>query len=171
MRQRVVLACLLLLLVGGLSGATVLVRMEMPELARQAQQVVVGTVVHAQGEWDDDHRFIHTDVTLSVDRYVKGSGPQELTLRTPGGRVGDQGQVAHGAPTFEVGERVLVFLTQWEDGTLKVLGYDQGKSTVFADAKGQPRLRGGRADGLTVEGVSREINRGPGHNIPLRPAR
>ena len=65
---------------------------------------------------------------------------------------------------------MLVFLTTWDDGTLKVLGYAQGKSRVVPDGQGLERLVGGSADGLTVQGAVREIHHGPQHNVQLRPA-
>jgi hypothetical protein len=171
MRKKAALACAVLLLAVGLTGATTLVKMEFSDLAKQADQVVVGTVVGTLGQWEETHNFIHTDVTISVENYLRGDGPAEITLRTPGGRVGDEGQVAHGAATFEVGEKVLVFLTTWEDGTPKVLGYVQGKSRVITGDDGTLRLQGGRAHGMSVQGAAHELQRGLDHNIPLRPVR
>ena len=55
--------------------------------------------------------------------------------------VGGMGQRAHGAAEFEVGERVIVFLTTWDDGTPKVLGYVQGKSRNLSGVK---RIENGR---------------------------
>ena len=72
---------------------------------------------------------------------------------------------------LKVGERVLVFLTDWEDdGAPKVLGYVQGKSTIVEDGQGRTRLKGGSANGRTLESVAGELRYGPQHNIKLRPA-
>lgn len=158
-------------LLSGAVGATTLVELGFPELARQAERIVVGTVTRVDGRWDESLRFIHSEVGISVDRVLRGEAPAEIVLRTPGGYVGGVGQVAHGAATFEVGERVLVFLTSWEDGTPKVLGYAQGKSRVVADSRGRERLLGGSADGRPLEGVLRELREGPDHAVPLRPVR
>jgi hypothetical protein len=160
-----------LLLAVGLAGATTLVKMEFADLVREADHVVVGTVTGIEGQWEDTGRFIHTNVTLSVERSLKGSAPRELLLRTPGGEADGVAMKAHGAATFERGERVLVFLTTWDDGTAKVLGYVQGKSSVVDDPQGRVRLRGGVVDGRTLASVAREIQHGPDHAIPLRPVR
>jgi len=157
-------------LLAGASEATTLLELGFPELARQANRIVIGTVTRVEGRWDESHRFIHSDVTLSVEQSLRGDAPPAIVLRTLGGFVGSTGQMAHGAATFEVGERVLVFLTTWEDGTPQVLGYEQGKSRIVSDARGRERLQGGSADGRILQGVIRELRDGPDHNIPLRRA-
>ncbi len=170
MVRNLALAGVVLLLGVSLASATTLVKMNFGQLAREADQIVVGTVTAVQGEWEPGFTFIRSNVTLSVERSLRGQASQQIVLRTPGGWVGGMGQQADGVATFEVGERALVFLTTWEDGTPKVLGYVQGKSRVITDDKGRERLVGGSADGLTVQGAVREIHHGPQHNVQFRPA-
>jgi hypothetical protein len=169
-RRRVAAAAFFAVLLGGASRATTLLELGFPDLARQADRIVIGTVTRIEGRWDSTHRFIHSDVTLSVEQSLRGDTSPEIVLRTLGGYVGSVGQLAHGAATFEVGERVLVFLTAWEDGVPKVLGYAQGKSRIVSDGQGRERLQGGSADGRNLLGVLRELRDGPDHNIPLRPS-
>ena len=149
--------------------ATTLVKMSFSDLAAGSDRVVIGTVIALEGTRDESRQFIHTNVTISVERYVRGAGPAELVLRTPGGQLDGQAVLAHGAPSFTVGERVLVFLTRWEDGVAKVAGYVQGKSTVTTGADGQARLRGGVADGRSLRGVTDELTHGAS-TVPLRPS-
>ena len=170
MKRLLASAGVVLLLSITVAGATTLVKLDFADLVEQADQVVVGTVVLTQGYWEETQRFIHTEVTLSVDRYLMGEGPSEIVLSTPGGTVGGRGMVAHGAATFEVGEQVLVFLTTWQDGTPKVLGYTQGKSSMIEDWDGRLVLQGGVADGRSLDGVIEELRHGSDHLIPLRPA-
>jgi hypothetical protein len=169
--HRFALGGVVLLLAVGLSTATTLVKLEFSDLARDADRVVVGTVTGIDGEWDESFNFIHTNVRLAVERALRGPAPSEIVLRTPGGQVGGAAQLAHGTATFELGERVLVFLTTWEDGTPKVLGYVQGKSRVVEADDGKLRLKGGAANDLSLEFVADQLRHGPEHNIPLRPAR
>ena len=169
MIRKIVLLGVTLLLGVSITGATTLVKMDFADLARDAKHVVVGTVTEIEGEWDPGFNFIRSNVTLSVERSFRGNAPETLVVRTPGGWVGGAGQAAHGTATFEVGERVLVFLTTWDDGVSKVLGYVQGKSRVTQDGRGQSRLKGGVADGRLLDAVERELHHGPSHNIPLRP--
>jgi hypothetical protein len=170
--MRIVAAAALALVVGASpTGATTLLKMGFGDLVREADQIVVGTVASVQGEWDDSFRFIHTNVTLAVERSLRGMAPSEIVLRTPGGEVGGEAQRAVGAATFEPGEKVLVFLTREEDGALAVLGWLQGKSRIVEDEDGTLRLRGGVADGRSLDGVELELRHGPNYNIPLGPAR
>ena len=170
MSRRVALLCVVVLLGVSLAGATTLLKMGFPALAREANHIVIGTVTGVEGEWDESARFIHTKVTLSVQRSLRGAAPSEILLRTAGGVVGGEGQVAEGAATFEVGEKVLVFLTPGEDGFLTVLGWTQGKSRIVTDEEGVERLQGGSGHGLTIAGAVRELQHGPELNIPFRPA-
>lgn len=167
MTRRVLLTGVILLLGIGMAGATTLVKMGFSDLAREAKHIVVGTVTGIDGEYDPSGTFIRSNVTLEVERSFRGHAPDTIVLRTPGGQVGGMGQVALGVANFEVGERVLVFLTTWEeDGAPKVLGYVQGKSRVGTDG----RLHGGIAGGRGLENVARELRHGARHNIPLQPA-
>jgi hypothetical protein len=170
MTRRVGLVCVVLLLGASLAGATTLVKMGFPDLARGANHVVVGTVTGVEGEWDANYQFIHTNVTLSVERSLRGAAPSVIVLHTPGGEVGGEGQIAEGAATFELGERVLVFVTTGEDGFPTVLGWTQGKSRIVTDDDGVERLQGGSGNGLTIAGAVRELQHGPDVNIPLQPA-
>jgi hypothetical protein len=169
MIRKLLLACVILLLAVSTAGATTLLKMNFGDLAREADRVVVGTVTGIEGEWDPTLNFIRSNVTLDVERSLRGQSPGSIVLRNPGGYVGGEGQLAHGAAEFEVGERVVVFLTTWEDGTAKVLGYVQGKSRVVVDGQGREHLVGGSGAGLSLEGAVREIQHGPNHNLPLRP--
>jgi hypothetical protein len=53
---------------------------------------------------------IITDVTLSVERSLKGTAGKSLTFTVEGGQVGNQRVLVAGVPNFLVGERVLLFL-------------------------------------------------------------
>ena len=171
MTRRIFVTGVILLLGIGMAGATTLVKMEFSDLAREANHIVVGTVTGIEGEYDPSGTFSRSNVTLAVERSFRGHAPDTLVLRTPGGQVGSMEQLALGVASFEVGERVLVFLTSWEDdGTPKVLGYVQGKSRIVEDDQGRPRLHGGVVDGRTLESVARELRHGSRHNIPLQPA-
>ncbi len=169
--RKVGLTVVVLLLGMSLAGATTLLKLDFSDLAREAEHIVVGTVTGIQGEWDASARFIHSNVTILVEQSLRGNVPSEIVLRTPGGQIGSVGMTAHGAPSFEVGEKVLVFLTAWEDGSAKVLGYFQGKSRVIEDQQGRFRLEGGALNGRSLDSVKTELFHGPDHNVPLQPAR
>ena len=165
-------ACLVLglaaLLGIGTTSATTLVRLSFGQMAAASERVVVGTVVALEPTRDESGRFIHTNVRIAVERHLRGQGSSEIVVRTPGGQLDGEAVVAHGAPSFTLGEKVLLFLTRWEDGAFKVTGYVQGKSTVTVGADGKARLRGGLADGRSVAGVADELS-GKSALAPLVP--
>lgn len=171
MHKKLLAVGIVILLGIGAAWSTTLIKLDFADLAGQADRIVLGTVAGLNSHWEETGRFIQTDVVIDVERYVTGSGPAQLTLRTLGGRIGGLGQVAEGAASFSPGERVLVFLTAWEDGTPKVLGYAQGKSRVVVGWDGEPRLEGGVVGGRSLRGVEDELRHGPNVNIPLRPVR
>ncbi len=171
MSRKAILVGVVLLLSVSLAGATTLVKMNFGDLARESDFIVIGTVTDIQGEWGPNHHFIHSNITIRVERALNGTTGNQIVLRNPGGIVAGVGQRAEGVAEFEIGERVMLFLTTWEDGTLKVLGYTQGKSRVIVDGDGREHLVGGSANGLSVSGAELEIVHGPDHNIALRPAR
>ena len=152
----------------GTSSATTLVRLSFSKMVAGSERVLVGTVVALEPTRDASGVFIHTNVRIAVERQLRGQGPGEILVRTPGGQLDGQAVVAHGAPSFTIGEKVLVFLTRWEDGALKVTGYVQGKSTVTTGADGKARLRGGLADGRSLAGVADELA-GKSTMTPLLP--
>jgi hypothetical protein len=160
-----------LLLAASVAGATSIIKMEFADMIADSDRIVIGTVTGIEGQWDDSSTFIHSMVTISVETSLQGKDGGDVVLRTPGGQVGGFAMSAQGAPSFTVGERVLVFLTTWEDGTPKVLGYFQGKSRLVDGADGKPRLEGGAANGRSLDNVARELQLGTYHNIPLQPAR
>lgn len=106
-------------------GAPIREPMSLEQLARDADRVLVGTVVLTESAWNADRTAIFTTVRLRVAEAVKGSKPHEVALRLEGGQVGDIAQAASGGLSFAEGEQVVLFLK----GT-SVLGGPQGVYVV-----------------------------------------
>src|SRR5262249_50252161 len=104
------------------------------DLASEAAAVVLGRVIALESHFDAARGQIFTDVTLAVDEVIAGPAlPATVTLRQPGGQVGNVRTWLDGSPEFLVGERVLVYLRVARDGTLRVLQLYQGKLSVMID--------------------------------------
>jgi hypothetical protein len=97
------------------SSATTVVPVTVEQLSRRADVVVVATVRSTRALWEG--RLIVTDCELEVRVAMKGAlAPgQTLTLRVPGGVIGDLGQTIPGVPRLDRGETVVAFVTRAED--------------------------------------------------------
>lgn len=115
-------------------GAPILAPMTLEQLARDADRILVGTVVLTESAWNADRTAIFTTVRLRVDEAVKGAKPREVALRVEGGQVGDIAQAVSGGVSFAEGQQVVLFLKG-----ASVLGGPQGVYAVADGAvDGQP---------------------------------
>ncbi len=114
-------------------GAPIREPMSLEQLARDADRILVGTVVLTQSAWNTERTAIFTTVRLRVDDAVKGVRPREVVLRVEGGQVGDIAQSVSGGLSFAEGQQVVLFLK----GT-SVLGGPQG---VYVAAGGEVGAR------------------------------
>ena len=129
MMNKVTKVGICLLLISGAASALV-VKMETPELTEKAREIVIGHVVDMQSRWNEDRDYIFTYVTVHVDEYVKGGGERSVTIKIPGGAIGDLQLRVSDIPEFAVGEKVVLFLTDEYPDYCDLLGLFQGKYTV-----------------------------------------
>ena len=81
------------------------------ELSNGADSVIVGTVVERSSYWNDEHTGIYTSVVLSVEERFKGTASQDkITITLPGGEVDGIGEWVSEMPSFDQGEKAVVFL-------------------------------------------------------------
>lgn len=106
-----------------------MIRMGPFELSDRCEHAVVGTVLDVRSAWNAEHTKIFTTIEIAVSENLKGdvSPGGVLTLVELGGTADETTMVVEHAPTFEAGDRVLVFTEYTPDGRLIVLGRDQGK--------------------------------------------
>jgi hypothetical protein len=121
-------------------------------LAVKSDIVAVGRVSALVSHWNEDHSRILTNVTLSVDKYVKGGATgQPLTIVVPGGEVDGVGELYSHMATFQQGESVLVFAEKDTRGNYRVSSGQQGKYTVRKDDATGKLTVGGN---MTLEGMT-----------------
>jgi hypothetical protein len=88
--------------------------------ARAADAVMLARVVEVRrGEAE-------TRVRLEVERWLGAEGPAEAWLVEPGGA----GAIVSGAPSYRVGERVLVMAMRRDDGAWQTRGLSAGRYVV-----------------------------------------
>ena len=110
------------------SAGGLIEELTLDELAARADSILVGEVVDITS-YQEGEGNIYTLVTLSVEQAIKGESEGEEVIRVPGGELGGQTLWVEDAPSFEPGERAVVFLEEIE-GAFGVCGWHQGKFTI-----------------------------------------
>lgn len=116
--------------------------MALDTLADRAVAVVEGRVLAVEegvSRPAEGPASVHRYVTVAVDAFHRGGGdlpPQTVVLRELGGRIDDRVLEVPSAARYEVGERVLSFLSIWPDGALRTAGARDGKFVASADDRG-----------------------------------
>ena len=138
--------------------ATVYAPADFAEMVTTSRLVVHGTVIDSRSEPTADRSGIVTFVTVDVDQSLKGTPGESVTFRVPGGQVGRYRRVVVGAPEFERGDEVVLFLTSRGPSIPYVFGLSQG---VYRVSRSSGRaivvppavyLREGAASGVVVRG-------------------
>ncbi len=123
------------------AGATVVPRLDLPELTRSSDLIVHGRVVRHWSAWDSTGRFIWTHYTLEVAEALKGRPAASITISEPGGTVGRESMQIAGAPQYADREEVVLFLSRTPIGYLRANGWGQGRYTVVSAPDGSRRIR------------------------------
>ncbi|KKG14681.1 hypothetical protein EO98_17400 [Methanosarcina sp. 2.H.T.1A.6] len=93
-------------------------------------------------EYPDD--IIYTDIVISIDEYLKNPlSSRELIVRVTGGTVGDFSMTTDADPSFNAGEKVLLYLRKDTNPNTKDIGHEhfivtdfyRGKYTLTGDGK------------------------------------
>ncbi len=147
--RRSVLNQLLVISLGlcaGEAAATTVIMPSDDDLIIGARAIVKGEVLSMLSAHDDRVGMICTYVRIRVDETLKGTiGTGEIVLKQPGGTDGNRGLLFYGAPTFTRGERVLLYLDTWPDGSLRVHQMFLGKFSIINDPRSgeSVAIRGG----------------------------
>jgi subtilase family serine protease len=131
------------------AGAGIVIPMDDDDLILGADAIVLGQITRLESHRDVFDR-IDTYVTVGLDEVYKGDlRGSEITIREIGGSVGDRAYWVFANPEFVVGERILLFMDQASDGTLRTYHFYLGKFSIVTDpATGDP---------AAVRGVPRRV--------------
>lgn len=118
--------------------------MELPEITAVSDAIVVAEVMSSQAQFEEDHKAIRSEVQLRVQESWKGQflgKTRTIKVVQPGGVVGDLEMKVHGLPSFQVGEKAVLFLTARDKAHAEfgfvLTGLGQGKRRLFSDARGE----------------------------------
>jgi hypothetical protein len=122
--------------------ATTIVPAELGELAADAHVIARGRVVAVESFLIGDRREIETVVTLEPESWLKAPDGTSETVRfkVPGGQVGRYRRIVLGAPSFAVGQRVVVFLGGRAPQMPHLVGSSQGVFRIARSAGGDTVL-------------------------------
>ncbi len=126
---------LLALLLAPAARATSVLAPTFAELVAESDTIVRGTVTAVRSETFDSPQGpgIHTFVTLRVERALKGTPGDSVTLRLLGGTVGPRTLRVVGLPAFAVGQRQLVFFAHNGQTLCPLIGAGHGRYHVLTD--------------------------------------
>ena len=120
--------------------ATVLVPIEFRELVSTAPVIVHGRVVDVRAVLLDGRRSVETFVTIEAGEYLKGQLGPNFTIRIPGGQVGRFRTVFVGAPEFQAGDELVLFLKTPRASLPHIVGLSQGAFRVVVDPRSGQRM-------------------------------
>jgi hypothetical protein len=146
------------------------------ELSNHSDTIVIGTVKEIlPSKWNtiDGKRpdkalnvldyVIYTDIVISVDEYLKNPlSSREIIVRSIGGKVGDVIMTSDAEPSFNTGEKVLLYLRKDTDPATKsispehliVTSFYQSKFTLTDDGRAI-----GHDENTTLAELLRTINK------------
>lgn len=138
--------------------------LDLEELVSNADRIVLGRVVLSES-FPRPNGQIATWHRIEVKRELRGHAPDEteVIVETLGGQLGDLGMRVEGEPSFEVGERVIVFIRDGGPYTaFRPVGMGQGVMRVRKE-QGVDTVTQNR-DGLLLmrRGSKGALERSPG---------
>jgi hypothetical protein len=137
LQRRILQVGLVIVLMAAPATASTFVAMDQAELVAASDAVIQGEVLEVYSFWNHGGNAVVTEARILVEEVVAGQAPSEVVVRTFGGRVGDYTLEAHGFPTFQEGQRVVLFVHRAPDATLQVTGYRLGEYRVARGDHGQ----------------------------------
>jgi hypothetical protein len=99
-----------------------------------ARAIITGRVVDTSCGMDSRRNMVYTYVKVSVNQVFKGAiTTREIVLKEPGGQYQGHYSVMDGSPRFSKGDRVLLYLDTWPDGSLRVHQMFLGQFHIVKD--------------------------------------
>ena len=155
------------------AGATSIAPMDLRQRVATSPDIVHATVVSSSSHWNAAHTLVVTETRLRVHAALKGRVSGEVTVLTPGGRVGKLLVEVPGAVPFAPGQEAILFLVPDTRGNRYVDGLDRGRFEVTKDpqtgAKAVQRL-GAELQALGGAGANKAAGTGSARPLGLEPA-
>lgn len=153
--RRTPLHWLLGLALPSIAAATTMRSRSADEMAMVSDAVVIaGSDAPAVGRARWSQGRIETELPVVVQASLRGPwrAGDSVTLRLPGGVVGEVAQAVAGAPVFRAGARYVLFLQRLPDGGWTVLDMSAGMLPIRVDPAGSLRVDPASTPGITFIG-------------------
>ena len=145
--------------------ATVLLPADFTTVVTESTMAVHGRVVAVEAGLTGPRRSIESVVTVSVISALKGRPGPIVSFRVPNGQVGRYRRVMVGAPEFEEGDEVVVFLQGRSPAMPSLFGLSQGVYRVVRDGAARALVT---PPTVMARGVSAErVVRGDPVRVPM----
>jgi hypothetical protein len=130
----------LVLLSSTVSRATVIAPADLNELAASAHAIVYARVTDVRAVVTDDRRRVESVIVAEAVGYMKGDLGRTIVFKVPGGQVGAYRTIMVGAPSFERGDEVVLFLGTRGPALPHLVGFSQGVYRVRIDERTGTRV-------------------------------
>lgn len=114
-------------------SSSILAEASLPDIAARSEAIVTGRVIAVRpSRWNREHDDVYTDSIFGVTTWVKGSGPDRITIRRSGGTIGGITYHSDSTVALPLNQELLLFLelefgtTMDLDGQFFVSGGPQG---------------------------------------------
>lgn len=117
------------------SPATTVIPPTFDELVDEAQLIFQGTVTDVQCQWtgEGSQRRIVSFVTFQVEEAIKGEPGATYTMRMLGGAIDGESMGIADAPTFQKGDRDILFVENNGRQFIPLVGIMYGRFRIQAD--------------------------------------
>lgn len=115
------------------ADASILIALDLEELAAEADRIAVGRVL-LEEPIRTANGMIRTRYRILVEQELRGSDDREIIVETLGGQIGRLGMRVEGAASLVLGDRVVVFVQG--DGTpvFRPVGMTQGVMRIEGES-------------------------------------
>ena len=128
------LTCVSILIAAAASATTIVLPTD-EQLVSKSPVIVEAMVVSSEPV--DRANGIWTETHLIVEQTLKGSAPDQITVREVGGQIDNRITKIFGSPVYAAGERVLAFLTPTVRGDYQTIDLFVGKFAERRTMAGQ----------------------------------
>ena len=87
--------------------SALMAKISVEDLSREADVIIIEDIKEVESRWNFWRTEVHTYSTVSVEKYIRGTGSETLTIITEGGTNGDLSVWVEDTPVFAKNEEVL----------------------------------------------------------------